>query len=169
MQAPFTIRPVDPNDDLEQITQVIRSAYKQLSDMGLRYWATWQEAEDTRKRFEEGHGLVALLDDRYVGTLTIYPPDPDNKAPAYRDPATYGIGQFAVDPAVQGSGLGKALHTHAESWVRDHGGRRMALDTAEGATHLIAMYERWGYRIVEHVDWRPFTNYLSVIMAKELE
>jgi len=42
------------------------------------------------------------------------------------------------------------------------------LDTAEGAHHLIAMYESWGYRIAENVDWRPLTNYLSVVMVKDL-
>ena len=45
----------------------------------------------------------------------------------------------------------------------------MALDTAQPATALIAMYESWGYRVVGECDWRPVTNYTSVLMARDLE
>jgi hypothetical protein len=43
----------------------------------------------------------------------------------------------------------------------------MALDTAEPAAHLIAFYNRLGYRFIEHAQWR-MTNYRSVIMSKTL-
>lgn len=36
------------------------------------------------------------------------------------------------------------------------------------ATHLIALYEKWGYTQVATHDWRPGVNYLSVVMAKSL-
>jgi hypothetical protein len=41
----------------------------------------------------------------------------------------------------------------------------MMLDTAEPASGLIALYESWGYRIVGRADWRPNTNYESVLMS----
>jgi hypothetical protein len=44
----------------------------------------------------------------------------------------------------------------------------MALDTAAPAEALIALYSSWGYSLVGTCDWRPFTNYPSVVMAKEL-
>ena len=44
----------------------------------------------------------------------------------------------------------------------------MALDTAAPAEALIAMYRAWGYETVGEVDWRPQTNYLSVVMRKAL-
>ena len=49
------------------------------------------------------------------------------------------------------------------SWLADE----VALDTAEGATHLISIYARRGYRLVEHVRWQHAT-YRSVIMSKRL-
>jgi ribosomal protein S18 acetylase RimI-like enzyme len=176
VQTDLIIRPVQADDDLDAITAVIRSAYAELSAMGFRYWATHQSAADTADRFAKGCGFVALrpsssndsIRARIVGTITVNHPDPDNQSAIYRDPTTYGIGQFAVDPAEQGRGLGRRLHDHALDYIQERGGRRAALDTAEGAHHLIALYEGWGYRIVENVDWRPFTNYLSVVMVKEL-
>ena len=45
----------------------------------------------------------------------------------------------------------------------------LALDTSENATHLIALYEKWGYTQVATHDWRPGVNYLSVVMSKRLE
>ncbi len=44
----------------------------------------------------------------------------------------------------------------------------MALDTAAQAGGLISMYRRWGYEIVGEHDWRPHTNYLSVLMTRSL-
>jgi hypothetical protein len=57
------------------------------------------------------------------------------------------------------------LHTHVKARAIERGARVLALDTAAPATKLIAMYERWGYRIVGAADWRPTTNYESVVMA----
>ena len=44
----------------------------------------------------------------------------------------------------------------------------MALDTAAPAEGLIKMYRRWGYEIVGTRDWRPFTNYESLVLARLL-
>jgi hypothetical protein len=48
----------------------------------------------------------------------------------------------------------------------DQGGRVIAFDTAAPATKLINLYKRWGYQEVGNVDWRPFTNYLSVVLMR---
>lgn len=37
------------------------------------------------------------------------------------------------------------------------------------ATRLIALYERWGYRNVGTHDWRPHTNYVSVLMQRRVD
>ncbi len=167
MPGSVIIRSLNDDDDLVAITFLIRRAYALLSDMGLKFWATYQTVDDTRQRFTDGHGLVAVADGRIVGTITIYPPKPDSEVETYRHRSTYCIGQFAVDPSCQGAGIGTLLHNAALEHIIASGGERVALDTAEQAHHLIAMYERWGYRIVEHADWRPITNYLSVVMLKD--
>lgn len=163
-----TIRPIEPDDDLVEITRIIRAAYQQLSDMGLRFWATFQSVEDTKQRFADGQGLIALVDNVIVGTITIYGPKPDSDVEIYRDPDTFCIGQFAVDPGRQGQGIGRRLHDEAIHLIMSRGGTSSALDTAEQATHLIELYSHWGYRIVGTADWRPLTNYRSVVMELKL-
>lgn len=169
MKMDAGIRPLDAGDDLDAITAIIRAAYARLSNMGLRYWATFQSVDDTRQRFADGYGLVAVRDNVVVGTLTVYPPNNESDVEVYRDPTTYNIGQFAVDPQWQGAGIGRLLHDAAIDYIRSNGGTRIALDTSDQAHHLIAMYERWGYHIVGRADWRPLTNYESVVMVKDVE
>jgi ribosomal protein S18 acetylase RimI-like enzyme len=83
----------------------------------------------------------------------------------YRDPHTWSISQFAVSPAFKGRGIGKLLHEAAIVHAQRNGGRIMALDTAAPAEGLIAMYRAWGYELAGEHDWRPHTNYMSVLMG----
>jgi len=48
------------------------------------------------------------------------------------------------------------------------GATELALDTSEGADHLIAWYERKGFRFVEYAQWKG-KSYRSVIMSKMLQ
>lgn len=162
------IRPVNQGDSLEFLTALIHEAYAPHAAHGLRYWATHQSSEDTGKRFAAGLGLVAELDRELVGTITVRAPQPESPIDLYRDPGVWTIGQFAVSPMVQGCGIGKLLHDAAIQHAVRNGGHSMALDTAEPAARLIKRYMGWGYRVVGHCDWRPNTNYLSVLMARPL-
>ena len=61
-------------------------------------------------------------------------------------------------------------------WVAELDGERVgavfvvrkSATTAQPAMALIAMYESWGYQVVGECDWRPLTNYTSVLMAHSL-
>jgi hypothetical protein len=85
--------------------------------------------------------------------------------PYYDRPGVASFHQFAVDPDLQGDRIGRRLLDLVEDRAAATGATEIALDTAVPATHLIAMYERRGYRIVDRVDWDE-TNYVSVIMAR---
>lgn len=168
MRDSITIRPVRAGDDLERLTRLIHAAYAAQASRGLRYWGTHQTVEDTRKRLASGHALVAESARELVGTITVRPPQPESQVELYRDGRTWTICQFAVAPELKGTGLGKLLYEAAESHAILNGGGTMALDTAAPAEALIAMYRGWGYDLVGEVDWRPHTNYLSVVMSKAL-
>jgi GNAT superfamily N-acetyltransferase len=148
---------------------VIHKGYAVLAVNGLRFWGTHQSPEDTLDRFKKGAGFIATLDGEIVGTVTIRPPDPESEVELYRHPTTWILNQFAVLPEHAGQGIGRALHNHAVSHAMRLGATRVALDTANAAEHLIAMYIRWGYAVVGTCDWRPFTNYESVVMLRTLE
>ena len=142
---------------------MLHRAYAELAVRGMRYSATHQAPDITARRLFKGHPLLAEVDGRIVGTLTVYPPQPNSIVAAYRDPRTCSFGQFGVEPDYRGKGIGRALHQAAVAHARSQGARYLSLDTAVPAKELIATYERWGYVIVERTHWND-TNYESVIM-----
>ncbi len=153
--------------DLAALTALLHRAYAALGARGLNYTAVDQTAEVTAGRMEGGTCLVAEEDGRLVGTLMVYPSGVGAGCPWFERPDVAKIGQFGVDPDRQGGGLGARLLARAEALARRTGAAHLALDTAEDAAHLVAWYERCGYRTVGHVRWEG-KAYRSVIMSKPL-
>jgi ribosomal protein S18 acetylase RimI-like enzyme len=168
LAADWQIRALLPSDNLEQLTDLIHRAYAPHLARGLRFVGTHQTVQVTAERIASGHAFVATVQDELVGTVTVRPPQPQSSAPLYRDPHTWSVSQLAVTPELKGRGLGHALHDAAVEFARRSGAKTMMLDTAEPASGLIALYESWGYRIVGRADWRPNTNYESVLMSRAI-
>jgi GNAT superfamily N-acetyltransferase len=162
-------REVQVEDDFGELTDLIRAAYAPHAASGLRYWATHQTVEDTANRFAAGHGFVGILNGRIVATVTVQEPAPSSKVPLLAEQGTWSFGQFAVAPPHKGRGFGRQIHDFAVAFALQRGCQRMALHTAQPASALIAMYRSWGYAEAGICDWRPHTNYLSVLMLKVLE
>jgi len=163
----ITIRPIADTDSLEELTDLLHRAYKVLADMGLKYVATYQDVKVTRRRIARGTCLIAVQDNRIVGTITYYSPESTFGSDYLNRPDVAHFGQMAVDPDLQGNGLGARLIEQAEQLAAHPGVAELALDTAETATHLIDWYTRLGYRTVGHVQWN-MTNYRSVVMSKTI-
>jgi GNAT superfamily N-acetyltransferase len=161
----FQIRTLSLDEDYSQLTAVIHRAYAKLGAMGLNYTAVDQSIETTRKRCAFGTCFIAQRDDQLIGTITVAGPEPQHECVQYQTIAH--AHQFAVDPAAQGKGVGKALMLAAEQWVAAQGLLAIAVDTAEQATHLIALYNRWGYQTIGLTQW-PGKVYRSVVMHKSL-
>ena len=169
VQDAIHIRPLQAEDDLADLTDLLHRAYRPLAERGLRYLATHQDVATTQRRCAEGDCFVAELDGRIVGTLTLscHAPDRSNGTPWYERPDVAHFGQFAVEPALQRRGIGRALIEAVEHRAIDRGMAELALDTAEPAQHLVRWYERLGFRFIEYAQWRV-TNYRSVILSKAL-
>ncbi len=168
MTFTLTIRHLSPADDLAALTDLIHAAYAHRAAANLRYFGTHQTVEDTAKRYVMGQGLIAEMGGKLVGTVTVRPPQPNSEVPLFRENATWTLSQFCVFPGHQNLGIGRKLHDAALAHAHKHKGQIIALDTAAPATELIEMYQRWGYRVVGECDWRPHTNYLSVVMARPI-
>ena len=164
----LSCREISAADDIAALTQLIHSAYAPHATNGLRYWATHQSLEDTAKRLASGHGFVGARNGRVVATVTLRRPEHDSKVELLREPHTWSFGQFAVAPEHKGKGFGRQIHDFALSYAAKHGCTKMALHTAQPAAALIAMYQSWGYELAGTCDWRPHTNYLSVLMSMQL-
>ncbi len=161
------VRPLIDTDSIAELTELLHRAYAELGAQGLRFTAVDQSEEKTRARIATGRCFVAELDGVVVGTILYYPPNPNAPAEYYRRPGVACFGQFGVEPAHRGKRIGSTMLSYVESLARTDGATELALDTAEDAKHLVAMYTKMGFRIVSHDDW-IVTNYRSVIMSKPL-
>jgi uncharacterized damage-inducible protein DinB/GNAT superfamily N-acetyltransferase len=174
MAAQAHIRPLSARDSFETLTALLHRAYAPLAAQGLNFAAATQDVETTRRRVAEGQCFVARCQGAMVGTVTVCGPYDIGTAhwaadaPWFRDRDTAHLHQFAVDPALQRQGLGRRLVLACEQWAREHGYRRIALDTALPASGLRALYLRLGYAEVGQVQWQG-RNYRSVIMQKSLD
>lgn len=164
----LVIRPIEPQDSYERMTEILHAAYARLAAMNLRYKAVDQPVSVTRERAEAGECYVADLDGRMIGTITLYPPEVlDVPSPWYRRKDVAVLSQFGVDPTRQAHGIGRRMVAALEDRARALGASEIALDTAEPATHLVEWYTRLGYRFVEHAQW-GHTNYRTLILSKRL-
>lgn len=154
-------------DSIEELTALLHRAYKVLADMNLRFLATHQDVDTTRRRISSGHCFVAECQGRIVGTVTYYDPGHTKGSPFLEQPGTAHMGQLAVEPIMRGRKIGTRLVRYVEASAVADGASELALDTAEPAHHLIEWYGRMGYRFIERVQWKV-TNYRSVVMSKTL-
>lgn len=161
------LRLLDPAEPVSQLTGLLHRAYARLAAMGLQYMATNQPDAVTRDRAASGECWVAVVEGGIVATILFKATNRTIGSPWLDRPEVASIGQFAVAPEWQGTGLGARLLDLAERRATETGAEEIALDTAEPADHLIALYHRRGYRLIECVQW-SHTNYRSVIMSKPL-
>ena len=92
----------------------------------------------------EGSGyytLVAELDESVVGYLC-YGPTPMTRS-------THDLYWIAVDPAIQGRGLGRALYDAFASRLRAGGGAQVRIETSSQELYAATggFYERLGFRV----------------------
>ena len=155
-------------DDLVALTQLLHRAYARLGAMGLNYTAVDQTPEVTARRIAGGQCFVAEEDGRLVGTIVVQPTYVRNDCRYFTREGVAAVHQFGVDPLCQGRGVGRALLRHCEDWARQRGYRELAMDTAEPASHLLALYQRLGYATVDRVQW-PGKVYRSVVLSKRID
>jgi GNAT superfamily N-acetyltransferase len=161
------IRTLQTNDSLLEITALLHRAYARLGAMGLNYTAVDQTEQITARRIAGGHCYVAQTHGGVVGTIVVTPTFAENPCQYFTRPGVSSVHQFAVDPAMQGKGIGRELLRACEEWALESGFQELALDTAEPATHLVKLYTNLGYRHVDHVQW-PGKVYRSVVLSKIL-
>lgn len=159
------IRPLRDTDSLAALTELLHRAYAPLGRAGMNYTAVDQSERTTRERIGSSECWLAEDEGEVVGTILFHPPGRMTGCAAFETPGMAVIGQLAVDPGRQGGGIGNRLLRTAERRTVEVGAHSLALDTSERAHHLIAWYEREGFRFAEYAQWAGKT-YRSVIMVK---
>ena len=163
----YEIRKWNETDSIPGLTKFLHRAYKSLADSGLIFLATHQTDAQTRRRLEKADCFIIVHEEKLIATISLYPHNKLSECEMYRNENAGYFGQFAVEPALQNSGIGSRLMEFIETYAREKGIRELALDTSELAVHLIKFYEKRGYKFVHYHQW-DIVNYRSVVMSKKL-
>ncbi len=148
--------------DADDIVTLVNSAYR--GDSSRAGWTTEADlltgvrvqAEDVRELIEtEGSMiLLCLRDGEIVGSVNLL----KTEDKAY-------LGMFAVNPLLQGAGIGKQFMQAAEALVKQEWqSRAMWMTVITRRTELIAYYERRGY--VRTGVHKPFPTEVASAFGK---
>jgi GNAT superfamily N-acetyltransferase len=163
----LTIHKFQKSDSLEALTLLLNRAYAELGAIGLNYTAVDQAPEVTAQRINGGECFLARWNGELVGSVLVKPTDENSECAYFRRPGVATLRQFGVDPDFRGKGIGIQLIRTCEQWAKAHKYKELALDTAQAATHLVALYGRLGYLPVGQVQW-PGKVYESIVLSKSL-
>ncbi len=168
------VRLLEETDSIPEITRLLHRAYAGQVAMGLRPLAGRQDDATTERRCRSAECFVATVADtthergeRIVGIILFHEVEPDQGPPWFQNKHVDSFSQFAVDPDLQGKGIGRLRRATAERRARECGATELALSMADPDTALKEFYLKRGYRFIEHWKW-PYTNYTSAILSKSL-
>jgi GNAT superfamily N-acetyltransferase len=167
-RQPCVIRPFDlSSDSIVELTKLLHRAYRKMADIGVRFVASWQDEARTLRRISHGRCLVAVYNSQLIGTVTLYSAAQTDGSPWYDRSDVGKIEMLAVDPDLQGFGLGSFLLGYCERMAAKMGLKELALDTSERAESLVEYYKQHGYRFIEYIQW-PEVDYSSILLSKNL-
>jgi GNAT superfamily N-acetyltransferase len=146
----FSIRPA-LRDEFAGVGAITVAAYRAA---GMARGAYVAQLRDAANRAGEAELLVAVNGDGVVlGSVTFCP-----AGSSWREIARDDEGEFrmlAVDPRVQGRGVGQALIEACLDRTRELGFRGLALSTPRANGRAHRLYERLGFRRDPSRDWSP--------------
>jgi GNAT superfamily N-acetyltransferase len=172
------IRRLSHRDSMEEITSLLHRAYAKQVEMGLKPLAGRQDVATTKRRCSSGECYVATLRvaavppakkprEQIVGIILFHEVEPDEGPAWFQRAEVDSFSQFAVDPDVQGKGIGRKLLETVERRAKECNAAEIACSMADPDTELKNFYLKRGYRQVELWQW-PYTNYKSAILSKTL-
>lgn len=147
--------------DISALRKLVNEAYKELSDRGWNYTATYQDEETTRQRIQKGRAFVLERNQEIVATILF------SKENYFTNKNTAYVGQFAVAPEYKKNGFGSILMDYCEALALAENFEGIQLDTAKPATHLVNWYLKRGYVVVGETHWEGKT-YDSYVFEKAL-
>ncbi|MFD7296624.1 GNAT family N-acetyltransferase [Streptomyces sp. NPDC059897] len=139
----LAFRDAEP-EDVDVLVALVESAYR--GDSSRTGWTT--EADILEGQRTDPQGVLEVIEAPDSRLLTV---ERDGAVVAccqleHRGDHAY-FGMFAVSPAQQGAGLGKAIIAEAERRAREAWGvSEMHMTVIDAREDLIAWYERRGYR-----------------------
>jgi len=157
-----------------KIAALANAAYR--GETSRQGWTTEADLLDgLRTNVEEVQRLIKS--DQSVILLCMHDNEIVGSACLERHADAAHVGMFVVNPALQGSGIGKQLLTYAEGYAQQHWNMNKFLMHVITVRHeLIAFYERRGYRKtgvfksfpVNPAMWQPKLSGLQLEVLEKL-
>ena len=124
-------------DDAASIAAVMHTAFVEYESAYTpeAFAATTPILEQIQHRMSEGPMWVALKDGSIVGTVSV----------VAKSQGLYVRG-MAVLPIAQGQRIGPLLLEHVKQFASRQRCERLFLSTTPFLTHVIRLYEQWGFR-----------------------
>jgi ribosomal protein S18 acetylase RimI-like enzyme len=133
MLRQMVVRQADPAE-APALGEIVERAYAGYVERIGRRPAPMDDDYEAKTR----RGEVFVADDGTIAGLVVLVAQRDHLL----------VENVAVDPARQGTGVGRALLAYAESHAAAHGLRELRLYTNEAMTENLAFYPHLGYREV---------------------
>jgi ribosomal protein S18 acetylase RimI-like enzyme len=154
-------------EELDDVALLIKAAYRQYKPLmpadGWRFYE--QSMGDVRSRLGEAQLIVAELNRKLAGTVTLYLERSATSLEGWPD-GWGGIRLLAVLPKFRGHGIGRALMEECLRRCRSYGLSTVGLHTTEMMAVALRMYEKMGFKRVPELDFHPRPD--VVVMAYRL-
>jgi GNAT superfamily N-acetyltransferase len=137
------IRPVQP-DEYEELGRLTVRTYRHLAN-GEPLGAYEEVLADVKSRTLDCEVFVAVDETNTLLGGVTFVPGPDTSMSEFDDVDAAGIRHLAVDPAFQGSGVGRALLQVCIQHARELERPRLRLHSTAPMEIARAMYERTGF------------------------
>lgn len=162
-----TVRRLKSKDSVQELTDLLHSAFKSEGQHSHTYGMAEQSEETTRLLLKSGDCWVVELDGRLIGVVILCPPRPDVRQRWYR-PRLSRLSAYlrliAVHPDFQGVGIGTMLLDHCERIAMKMSALELAGSCPVGSRQL-SLFKRRGYRVFRYVSFSG-TDHHSVIFGK---
>lgn len=146
------VREIEPAD-FARVGELTVAAYKRLEGHPLT--AEYEAAlRDVALRADLATVLVAVDDGAVVGAVT-YVSEADSPYSEHDDPEAASIRMLAVDPEVQGRGIGGVLTQACIDRATAEGRRYLVLHSATWMEAAHRIYLRAGFVRDPSLDWAP--------------
>ncbi|RPI49059.1 MAG: GNAT family N-acetyltransferase [Acidobacteria bacterium] len=151
----LTLRDATP-EDAPTLLRILREAFDEYKNVLEPPSGAHAETLDTvRRHLADGAAVLASIDREPVG-FGFYEP---------AGPVVY-FSRLSVLPRFRNNGIGRALLEHVERRAKETGAAGVRLGVRLQLPHLLARYERVGYRIAEYKTHDGYAHPTYVYMDK---
>jgi len=154
--------------EMDEVSLLLRDAYRQYEAiLPAGAWEYYlQDIMDVRSRLDMTELIVAVLNGRLVGAVTLFLKP--SLSPQSRWPADWaGVRLLAVHPDFRNRGIGRALMDECIRRCREQGIRTIGLNTTAFMEAALRMYEGMGFKRVPEYDRHPSSG--VVVLAYRLD